>query len=229
MNLHPQAVEPATIFPGRVLPRSFSREEDDRPYERPQTPAEVADWLDAFGYALAPATEAVQRRFPGSAWVAWRDEFVQFVDASVESTWGLVALPEVAVLERQWGRAVVAFVAKQRFVERLSEALAEASSAVLDATRDRLGSPASPAPVSVPDVLRREDPRTLANVWDHPPGDLVALSPKQWREGAQLWRRANAGHQWCLTRTALDLLAAEEGRRLSRLPSARGCHTRERL
>ncbi|NII06958.1 hypothetical protein [Luteibacter anthropi] len=169
-------------FPNRVIPKVFTPEEYDRPYDRPQTAEEIADWLYADRYYMAPATADIKSHAPDAEWVCWS------LDAPIikNETWPYIDVHPIKNLGsfiKRWDAFVSSALVKRELEEKLIPALVDGPPENIDMTRAWLLNGSS-STAGVPEILLTLGHASLVSMTENPPDWVSRMSPRQWREGA---------------------------------------------
>ncbi|UPG92865.1 hypothetical protein [Luteibacter aegosomatissinici] len=214
--------------PDVVRARAFHPDEFNVPYGRRQRPEEMADWLSAAGYMLAPATPEVMAAYPSAAWMSWPANWPYALTGSLGL---LLVVDDLAGIMQEHHPTVVDSLAREAFETALREALQDGGADVFDATRAWLSGPEKKAAL-VPDVLLMQGPGACRNTFSGRVMSPEEWSPARWRHGAclsHIHARETRESPYPVREAALRVLLEEEHRLLDRLEGADGSSRRQRL
>lgn len=195
-------------FPNRVIPKVFTPEEYDRPYDRPQTAEEIADWLLADRYYMAPATEEIKSHAPEAEWVCWEADSSIMKQGKKWPYFDALAIESLESFVERWDAFVSSALVQRELEEKLIPALLDGPAETIDITRAWLLDGSS-SPAGVPDVLLNLGHASLVSMTKNPPDWVSRMSPRQWREGAAIHRKSS----WSFSPMNEALLLIQEAER----------------
>lgn len=208
--------------PSIVRPRPFAPGEADVVLDRPQTPEEVARWLEAAGFQMAPATNECRAWVPDAAWMVWMRKVgyqrthPQLLDLATDHHY----------FENERRGDIAKFLARRELRLALQQGFQSGCPGFIDRMRAWLLDPDHADPSVAPALLRSESADALRHPHAFGLSFAATMTLRQWGDGAREWRRFRTHSPWFdLLDDALSVVSSEMRSRMDALPQSHAATT----